>query len=58
MDLALLEQTLQELGEPRYRTGQVWRWSARGAAGFHEMTDLPATPSSCLSIIDLIEIHG
>src|SRR5206468_10954657 len=42
MDLALLEHTLQELGEPRYRAGQVWRWSARGAAGFHDMTDLPA----------------
>src|SRR6476619_4397719 len=41
MDLALLNQTLDELGEPRYRAGQVWRWTARGAPGFEAMTDLP-----------------
>jgi 23S rRNA (adenine2503-C2)-methyltransferase len=41
MDLTLLEATLAELGEPRYRAGQVWRWAARGAGGFSEMSDLP-----------------
>ena len=41
MDLELLERTLQSLGEPPYRARQVWRWSAAGAAGFSEMTDLP-----------------
>jgi len=41
MDLGLLEQTLAELGEPDYRLGQIWRWAARGAASFQEMTDLP-----------------
>src|SRR6478672_7372908 len=41
MDLALLNQTLDELGEPRYRAGQIWRWTARGAPGFAAMTDLP-----------------
>jgi 23S rRNA (adenine2503-C2)-methyltransferase len=41
MDLALLTQTLEELGEPRYRAGQIWRWTARGAPGFDAMTDLP-----------------
>jgi 23S rRNA (adenine2503-C2)-methyltransferase len=41
MDLALLTRTLEELGEPRYRAGQIWRWTARGAPGFEAMTDLP-----------------
>ncbi len=41
MDLALLHRTLAELGEPRYRAGQIWRWAAHGAAGFEAMTDLP-----------------
>jgi 23S rRNA (adenine2503-C2)-methyltransferase len=42
MDLALLETTLAERGEPGYRAGQVWSWAARGAAGYEEMTNLPA----------------
>jgi 23S rRNA (adenine2503-C2)-methyltransferase len=41
VDLNLLEDKLVELGEPRYRAGQVWRWAARGAAGFEDMSDLP-----------------
>ena len=41
MDLALLTRTLEELGEPRYRAGQIWRWTSRGAPGFDAMTDLP-----------------
>src|SRR6476619_7423809 len=41
MDLALLTSTLEELGEPRYRAGQIWRWASRGAPGFDAMTDLP-----------------
>jgi 23S rRNA (adenine2503-C2)-methyltransferase len=41
MDLTLLEQTLDELGEPGYRAGQIWRWTARGAPDFDAMTDLP-----------------
>ena len=39
----LLERTLAELGEPRYRAGQIWRWTAQGAAGFDAMTNLPLT---------------
>jgi 23S rRNA (adenine2503-C2)-methyltransferase len=42
MDLAVLEETLATRGEPAYRTRQVWEWAARGAAGFEEMTNLPA----------------
>jgi 23S rRNA (adenine2503-C2)-methyltransferase len=43
MDLALLSRTLDELGEPGYRAGQIWRWTARGAPDFDAMTDLPLT---------------
>jgi 23S rRNA (adenine2503-C2)-methyltransferase len=41
MDLALLEATLRERGEPAFRTHQVWEWAARGAAGYVDMTNLP-----------------
>jgi 23S rRNA (adenine2503-C2)-methyltransferase len=43
MDLELLERTLTERGEPRFRPRQIWGWTARGAAGYSEMTDIPAT---------------
>jgi 23S rRNA (adenine2503-C2)-methyltransferase len=42
MDLALLDETLATAGEPAFRARQVWRWAARGAAGYDEMTDVPA----------------
>jgi 23S rRNA (adenine2503-C2)-methyltransferase len=42
MDLALLDDRLASLGEPRFRAKQVWAWMARGAGGYDEMTDLPA----------------
>ncbi|HJQ73724.1 MAG TPA: 23S rRNA (adenine(2503)-C(2))-methyltransferase RlmN [Gaiellaceae bacterium] len=41
MDLHLLERTLRERGEPAFRARQVWEWTARGAAGYEEMTNLP-----------------
>ncbi|HEX2102784.1 MAG TPA: 23S rRNA (adenine(2503)-C(2))-methyltransferase RlmN [Solirubrobacteraceae bacterium] len=41
MDLALLDDRLAALGEPRFRAGQVWQWTARGAGGYAEMTNLP-----------------
>jgi 23S rRNA (adenine2503-C2)-methyltransferase len=41
MDLALLEQTLRERGEPGFRARQVWEWTARGASGYDAMTNLP-----------------
>ncbi|MGO9750613.1 MAG: 23S rRNA (adenine(2503)-C(2))-methyltransferase RlmN [Solirubrobacteraceae bacterium] len=41
MDLDLVAQTLAALGEPPYRTRQVWKWAAQGAVSFDEMTDLP-----------------
>ena len=42
MDLELLDRTLADLGEPSYRAGQVWEWTARGAAGYDAMTNLPS----------------
>jgi 23S rRNA (adenine2503-C2)-methyltransferase len=41
MDLDLLKATLAELGQPRYRADQVWKWTAAGAGSYDEMTDLP-----------------
>jgi len=42
MDLVLLERTLADRGEPAFRNRQVWEWVARGAAGYDEITTLPA----------------
>src|SRR5215213_9541345 len=42
MDLQLLEKTLAERGEPRFRAGQIWDWVARGAVSYDEMTNVPA----------------
>jgi 23S rRNA (adenine2503-C2)-methyltransferase len=41
VNLELLEQTLADRGEPPFRARQVWEWTARGAAGYDEMTNLP-----------------
>jgi 23S rRNA (adenine2503-C2)-methyltransferase len=43
VDLALLETELSLRGEPPFRARQVWAWLARGADGYEEMTDLPAS---------------
>jgi 23S rRNA (adenine2503-C2)-methyltransferase len=40
MDLALLQQTLSDRGEPRYRARQVWEWTARGSGSYDDMTTL------------------
>ena len=31
MDLELLDRTLADLGQPAFRSTQVWEWAARGA---------------------------
>jgi 23S rRNA (adenine2503-C2)-methyltransferase len=41
MDLSLLTQTLDELGEPAFRARQIWRWVAQGTPSYGAMTDLP-----------------
>src|SRR3954449_10950934 len=40
MESALLDDALT--GEPAFRARQVWEWAARGAAGYDEMTNVPA----------------
>ena len=42
MDITALHDTLEQQGEPGFRARQVWSWTARGAGGYEEMTDLPA----------------
>src|SRR5689334_17460732 len=42
MDLQLLDTTLAGLGQPSFRARQVWEWTARGAAGYDAMTNVPA----------------
>jgi 23S rRNA (adenine2503-C2)-methyltransferase len=41
MDLTAVEDKLEELEEPAYRAGQIWRWTAQGASGYDAMTDVP-----------------
>jgi 23S rRNA (adenine2503-C2)-methyltransferase len=40
VNLELLDEALGD--EPAYRRQQVWEWTARGAASYAEMTNLPA----------------
>jgi 23S rRNA (adenine2503-C2)-methyltransferase len=49
MDLKLLASTLADLGEPAFRTRQVWEWAARGVGGYEEMTNLPAALRATLA---------
>jgi 23S rRNA (adenine2503-C2)-methyltransferase len=42
VDVVALGARLAELGQPRFRARQVWEWTARGASGYEEMTNLPA----------------
>ena len=65
MDLDLLQRTLDDAGEPGFRAKQVWEWTARGVAGYDEMTNLPTAlrerltaevPFSSLTLAD--EAHA
>ena len=40
LTLPELQNALAELGEPKFRAGQVYTWLHRGAAAFSEMTNL------------------
>ena len=64
MDLALLDETLSNSGEPHFRARQVWEWTARGVPGYEAMTNVPAAlrselaarvPFSTLSLADQAE---
>jgi 23S rRNA (adenine2503-C2)-methyltransferase len=65
VDLEQVKGALAARDEPSYRSGQVWQWAARGAAGYEAMTNLPAelrrelessVPFSTLSLAD--EAHS
>jgi 23S rRNA (adenine2503-C2)-methyltransferase len=43
MDLELLDRALESLGQPAFRSRQVWEWAARGAGGYAAMTNVPRT---------------
>jgi len=49
MDLALLDKTLADHGQPRFRARQIWAWAARGVDGYEQMTDLPAALREALA---------
>jgi 23S rRNA (adenine2503-C2)-methyltransferase len=42
MDLERLDAYLAARGEPAFRARQVWEWAARGAPGYHAMTNVSA----------------
>src|SRR5215207_1666644 len=49
MDLDLLDCTLADAGEPAFRARQAWEWTAGGAGGYDEMTNLPVALRSRLA---------
>lgn len=49
MDLSQLDTILADSGERPFRARQVWAWMARGASGYEQMTDLPASLRSLLA---------
>jgi 23S rRNA (adenine2503-C2)-methyltransferase len=49
VDRTLLAAFLSERSQPAYRGDQVWRWAARGAADYHEMTNVPAALRTSLA---------
>lgn len=44
-----LEQAFLEIGQPKYRAGQVFDWLSRGVSSFDEMTNLPKDLRAALS---------
>jgi 23S rRNA (adenine2503-C2)-methyltransferase len=63
MDLDLLGSALTAGGQPAFRARQVWEWTARGAAAYEAMTNLPKPLREALesevpfSTLDVIEEH-
>ncbi|MHB8690154.1 MAG: 23S rRNA (adenine(2503)-C(2))-methyltransferase RlmN [Solirubrobacteraceae bacterium] len=42
MDLTLLAEHLDDLGQPRFRLEQIWKWVATGTSGYDSMRNVPA----------------
>ena len=36
-----IEAALKEMGQPKYRAGQIFEWLTRGVKSFDEMSNLP-----------------
>lgn len=50
LDRAELEAFVVELGQPRYRADQLWRWlHGKGVASWDEMTNVPAAMREALA---------
>jgi 23S rRNA (adenine2503-C2)-methyltransferase len=49
VDLEFLDRTLAANGQPPFRARQIWRWAAKGASGYEQMTNLPAALREWLS---------
>jgi 23S rRNA (adenine2503-C2)-methyltransferase len=49
MDWELLQAALEARGQPAFRARQVWEWASRGAAGYEEMTNIPAPLRAALA---------
>jgi 23S rRNA (adenine2503-C2)-methyltransferase len=49
VDLSLLETTLADLGEPKFRFAQVWEWVSRGVSSYDDMTNLPKRTRDALA---------
>ncbi|MBP7175779.1 MAG: 23S rRNA (adenine(2503)-C(2))-methyltransferase RlmN [Thermoclostridium sp.] len=43
LEMDALKKEIEGLGEPAFRTRQVWQWLYQGAESFDEMTNLPKT---------------
>ncbi len=50
MDIALLESTIADHGEPPYRSRQVWEWAAKGVESYGGMTNVPAPLREALDV--------
>jgi 23S rRNA (adenine2503-C2)-methyltransferase len=64
MDLDLLGEHLDDLGQPSFRRSQVWKWMASGAPSYETMSNLPLAlrdilgervPFSTLSVVHSAE---
>ncbi|MDQ8043110.1 MAG: radical SAM protein, partial [Patulibacter sp.] len=49
MDLKLLQETLDDLGEPSYRFDQVWGWTAKGVQSYDDMGNVPLAVREALT---------
>ena len=49
MDLEMITQLVIDLGQPKYRALQLFKWLQSGVQSFDEMTNIPVTLRECLN---------